>query len=86
MLLPALHVRVRQTLHESRQVAIGLWPKNEVPMIRHNAIGTNTHRLDFECLGSHTLEGGVIIVVIEQSHSADTTIENVEDHSTRSNT
>ncbi|MFO7904978.1 MAG: hypothetical protein R6U98_20100 [Pirellulaceae bacterium] len=37
-----------------------------------------------EGLAQHTFEGGVIIVVIEQT--ADATIRHMEDHSTGSNT
>ena len=54
-------------------------------MIGHYAIDTDTHGLDFERLDQHSFEGGVIIVVIEQTHSADATIQHMEHHSTGSN-
>lgn len=52
----------------------------------HHALGADSHGLDFESLGQHAFEGGVIILVIEHTHSADATIQHVENHPARGNT
>jgi hypothetical protein len=61
---------------------IGRWK----PALRagHHAIDADTHRLDFERFRRHTFKGGAIIVVIEQPHSTDATLQ--QDHLARANT
>ncbi len=53
----------------------------EVPMIGHQAIRTNPHRLDFKRLLHDALERREITVVIENPHPPHATIQDLEYHS-----
>jgi hypothetical protein len=41
--VPALGVGHGEPLHESRELAVGFWPEDEVEMIGHEAIGAYAH-------------------------------------------
>jgi hypothetical protein len=72
--------RVSGSASNQHTGTIGRWK----PDLRHahHAIGAGMHGLDFERFGQHTIEGGVIIVVIDQTHSADATIQHMREPST----
>lgn len=41
--VPALRVSSCKPSHKLRHLVAALWPKNEMPVIRHNAVGKQTH-------------------------------------------
>src|SRR5438094_646083 len=82
--LPSRDVRDGQPLHEGRQVPVVLWPQDQMPMVRHQAIRANPHRLDGQRFLQNILERNVIAVRMEQPHPADPAVQDVKNHSTRS--
>src|ERR1700677_2772948 len=69
MRVPALRVRQRKIVSKIRQLAVASRPAHEVPVIRHQAIGQQTHsRHVLERLGQNTLEGLVIAYLLKKRH------------------
>jgi hypothetical protein len=79
--LPALRMHVGHALHEGRQIAVASWPEDEVPMIGHPTVRGDADWGDAERLFDDTLEGGIVVLVLEDPHSANTPVEYVENHS-----
>jgi len=83
MLLPAADVRDRQPLHEGRQVAVVLGPKQEMPMIRHHRVGTNPHGRLVSSFLEDPFERLKVSRLVEQLHAAHAAIQNMKHHPTR---
>jgi hypothetical protein len=61
----APNVRGKKPLHPSRQVACAMRPKNQVKMIRHQAIGKDPHRATSLSIAEEFLEGDIILLFME---------------------
>ena len=81
--LPALGVSVGHPLHESRQVAVTSRPKQEVPVVGHPTERADANRRQAYAYLDNPLEGGVVLVLIEDLHPAHAPIQDVEDHTSR---
>ncbi len=72
--LPIANVRDGQFLHEGRQVAVAFRPQDKMPVIRHQAVRTDTHRAAFERLLDDPFESLEIRIFQKQTHPAHATI------------
>ena len=63
--MPSLAVRDREPAHILGDLVVGLGPKNEMPMIRHDAKRKDPHRHDFAGLFEKRHERFVIVLGVE---------------------
>ena len=80
MLPPACHVRDRQPLHEGRQIVVPFQPRDEMPVVRHQAARADPRRAFFQRLGDDLLERFVVGGLREQPPPAHAAIEDMENH------
>jgi hypothetical protein len=73
----------RQSLHESRQLAVLLRTHNQMPMVWHQTICKQPHWHGVKRVCHHPLKGGVILRFFEYAAPANAAIENVKDHAAR---
>ena len=66
--VPALGVRQRQPADERRKVAVLARPKHQMPVVRHHAIGQQTHLHSPHGLDEDSLERFVILRLVEYPH------------------
>lgn len=79
MRVPALGVGVGQPLHEVTELAVGLRPQGQVPVVGHEAPGEDADGDALVGLGQNAFEGGVVLVFVEKGALADAPVENVVD-------
>ena len=84
VLLPPSGVCDGQPLHERPQVSIMLRPHHKMPVIGHDTVRADSQEGLFQRFGNNVLERQVIVVAKEELLTADTTIDDVERHSSRS--
>ena len=77
MLMPPLRMRERQPVHETGEIAIPSRPHHEMPVIRHDAVGQESHRYSFTGLGQHPFKRRIITVVVKQTLPRVRAIEDV---------
>src|SRR5271166_4440284 len=82
--LPATHMGDRQPLHKGRQLAIALRPQKQVPVVGHHRVRTNPHRRLIKSILQNLLECLVVGRFLEQLHSRHAAIQDVKNHSTKS--
>ena len=80
---PALRVGACQPMHETREAVVGFGPDDEVPVIRHDAVGEDSHPEAHGCLGDESEEVTVIVGRMEDDRVLDGAVENVKDESSR---
>jgi len=79
--VPSLRVRDRQPAHELRQIAVAAPPEHQVPMVRHDAAGPNSHGRAGVGLFEGMLEELVVAVVLEQRPPGVGAVQHVRDDS-----
>ncbi len=81
LVVPA-DVRYPHPAHQPPQLHVGPRPDDKMPMIEHQAVSQQIHRVTLESLDLESLEGVVVGLVVKQSRRAGTvaTIEDVIDH------
>jgi hypothetical protein len=62
--VPPFGVRGGQPMHETGEF-VRVWPKHEVPMVWHYAVGQQPKGFPFERLGKDLLEGRIVSSVEE---------------------
>jgi hypothetical protein len=77
MRMPALGVRQCQPADKPREFALLSRPDNEVPVVRHEAIGQQPGLCALHGLGQRLLEREVIRVVVEDAHPRIGPVEHV---------
>jgi hypothetical protein len=66
--VPTLGVRQRQPTHERGKISILARPNHQVPMIRHHAIGQQTHLHSPHRVGEDLLERFVVFRLVKDAH------------------
>ena len=84
--VPTAHVGNRQAVHELGQVPIVFGPEHEMPMVGHNQVAQNAHRLLRQRFPHHLLEGREVGILAENPRASIRTIDDVKNHSPRSYT
>ncbi len=77
--LPPLRMRTRKPLHELRQLLAVRRGEHQVPMIRHDAIGQQSHAGSGPSLEESVLKGVIVSFRNEQSRSFGCSIQDVVD-------
>jgi hypothetical protein len=77
--VPALGVRQRQPAEEARQLPGFFGPQDEVPVVRHQAVGQQAGGGAGLGLLPDALEGPVVLVLEEQGAAAVAAVEGVVD-------
>jgi len=70
-------VRDAEPAHPPSQGVIRLRPRDQMPMIRHHAIGEQLDRIAFEAFGQDALKGLAVLILLEQPHAAVAAIEDM---------
>ena len=78
--VPAFCVGVGQPGDELANLLVGARAGGEVPVIGHEAIGEDGDGGASEGIGHDALEGGQVLVFVEERAAADTAAEHMEDH------
>ncbi len=78
VLLPAADMGHRQPLHEAAELPIDPRLEKQVPVVGHEAIGEQLHRLRRQRLGHCAFEGEVVFVLVEDLPPTDAPVEDVE--------
>ena len=84
MQMPTPDVRRREPLHERPQLAVVLRPEHKVPMVRHNQVAQNPHRLSRQRFAHHPLESCIVGVLGENPRPRICAVEHVKNHPPRS--
>jgi len=82
--LPIAYVRDREFLHKRAQVPVALRPKHKMPMIRQQAIRADTHGAGLERPFDRPLKRLEVGLLQKQTHPTHASVQDMEDHSTRS--
>lgn len=81
--MPPLRMGERQPAHESRQVTILSRPDDEMPVVRHDTVGQQSHRHAFTGLRQDPFKRAVVAFVVEQALSPIRTVQHVIDEPAR---
>src|SRR5580693_6767816 len=81
--VPALGVRYAQPAEKLRQLSIPSWPYDHMPVIRHDSISQEAHRLPFESLLKHLLECDVVALLPQQRGTCHRSIQDMVDIAAR---
>ena len=79
LVVPA-DVRHTHPAHQPPQRHGGPRPDDKMPMVEHQAISQQIHRITLQPLGQHSLERVVVALLVKQSQATVSAIENVIDH------
>ena len=74
-------MRISHPTHQPPQRRVSPWAYDQVPVVGHQTVGKQVHRVALHALGKHAFEGVVVALFVEQPHTAVAAIEDVEDHS-----
>ncbi len=81
MRMPALGVGDGQQPHELAQLAILPGPKNQMPVIGHQAIADNAHRPSLDGSLDNPLESQVILAILKYGPPSNRPVEHVVNNS-----
>ena len=77
--LPQLRVQSSKTSHELRHLAAGSWPKDEMKVVRHEAVIEYAYIRGFLGPQKKALRGDIVGVRVEKLHSLGRAVQNVID-------
>src|ERR1700733_5168892 len=77
MRMSSLGVRGRQTTQELGQVAVPVWPKDQMPMIRHQTKGQNPHGQPILGLAQDLFPSSIVSRFVKDLAPAHSTVEQV---------
>jgi len=77
MLVIPPHVACHEPLHPPAQIAVAVWPQNEMKMIRHEAVRQQSHGYAVARLGHQSQERGVVTAVVKHGRATVSTIHDV---------
>jgi hypothetical protein len=78
-------VHVGHALHEAGKIAIVFGPKDEVPMVRHPTVSTDSHRSDAKRLFHDAPKGIEVLRLAKEGHSPSAPTQDMKQHSPRCN-
>ena len=78
--MPALRVGQRHPGHELREFPISPWPQHEMPVVRHDAVGENSHRRACVRLAKHALKRLEVSWLLKNRQTRVGPIEDVVDN------
>ena len=74
---PSLSVCPCEELEKLRHLRRFSWPKNEMPMVRHDALRQETHTCRRSHLKEKILSGGIVFCAFEKAHSRCAAVDDV---------
>jgi hypothetical protein len=63
--------------HESAQGLVASGPQDQMPVIPHQAVGQEVHRITFQSFGQHTFEGLEVFVLMKQVQASVSAVQDV---------
>jgi hypothetical protein len=79
MLMPPLRMREGQPIHEARKIPVLSGPDDEMPVIRHDTVGQESHCCSRTGLNQHPFKRRIIAIVIEQRPAGIRSVQDVVD-------
>jgi len=80
VLVVAAHMRDADPAHPTSQRLVGLGSNHEVPMVGHQTVGEQFHRIALQPFRQHLLERRKIFRLMKNPHPAVPTVQNVVHH------
>jgi hypothetical protein len=77
--MPPLRVGAGKQLQKLRHLSRTSWPKNEMPMVRHDAVCKETDAYDPSHLEEKVLHGDIALCGLEEAHPGRSPIDHVID-------
>jgi len=81
MLLPASRVGHGEAGHECRELPGSRRAEEQMPVIRHDAVGEEADGNGCKGVSHDAFEGGEVLVFLEDFAAADAAVEDMKDHS-----
>lgn len=77
VLVVSPHVGHADPAQPASQRFIRPGPHDQVPVVRHDAVGQQINGVSLESLGEHAFEGGIVLCFMKQPHATVPTVEHV---------